>query len=319
MARKLLLTDSATLTQNNDLDLTVFEQFGTVSSFDDLTGDDLIREVRDANIILCNKTPITKQVMDAAPNLEYIGLFATGYNNIDTQEAKRRNIPVCNAGSYSTSAVAQQVFAYILAHYCAVEKYADLVRNGEWIASSTFSMLCCPTDELKDKTIGIIGYGSIGKRVAQIALAFEMNVIVSTRTPQTDPSVRFVTFDELLAESDIITVHCPLTPQSADLFNDRAFSTCKDGAYFINTSRGGVIDENALSRALKSGKLSGAAVDVLKEEPMSADCVLKDAPNLIITPHTAWAPLATRKRLMGIVTDNIRAFLDGAPKNVVNR
>ncbi|MCQ2449472.1 MAG: D-2-hydroxyacid dehydrogenase [Clostridia bacterium] len=315
---KLLLTDCGTLTQNNDLDLTAFSQFGTVVSFENLSGDDLLREVADADIILCNKTPITKAVMDAAPNLKYIGLFATGYNNIDTQEAARRGIPVCNAGSYSTSAVAQQVFAYILSHYSAVEKYADLVRNGGWIDSPTFSMLCCPTDELKDKTIGIIGYGSIGKRVAKIALAFEMNVLVCTRTPQVDENVTFVKFDELLQQSDISTVHCPLTPQSAEMFDEQTFAKCKDGAFFINTARGGIVNEPALTDALKGGKLSGAAVDVLKTEPMTADCVLQNAPNIIITPHTGWAPLATRQRLIDIVVDNLKAFISGIPKNVVN-
>ena len=316
---KLLLTDCATLSHNNDIPLDTFERFGEVVCFDNLLGDELLEQVKDADIILCNKTVIDRQVMEHAKKLKYIGLFATGFNNIDIEYAKQKGITVCNAGSYSTAAVAQQTFAYILAHFSAVERYSALVRQGGWIASPTFSMLCCPTDELYGKTIGLIGYGSIGQKVAQIALAFDMRVLVFTRTPKQAENIEFVSLDTLLEQSDIVSVHCPLNEQSARMFNSEAFSKMKNGAFFVNTARGGVVDEPALLEALKSGKLAGAAVDVLTHEPMREDCVLRDAPNLIITPHTSWAPVTTRLRLLSIVTDNISAFLNGTPKNVVNK
>ncbi|MBQ8793358.1 MAG: D-2-hydroxyacid dehydrogenase [Clostridia bacterium] len=315
---KILIADCATLTQNNDLDITVFEKYGDVVYNKNISRSELLNTVHEYDMILCNKTIIDRVVIESAKKLKFIGLLATGYNNIDITAAKESGITVCNAGSYSTSAVAQQVFAYILNHYNAVNRYNAFVQNGGWQQSPTFSVLCFLTDELKDKTIGIIGYGSIGKRVAEIALAFEMNVLVYTRTPKSDNRVRFTSLDELLKNSDIITPHCPLNEQSKEMFNKETFSKMKDRAFFINTARGGIINEQDLAEALKSGKLSGAAIDVLNHEPMSKDCVLKGVPNLIITPHTAWAPLETRKRLLGIVEDNIKAFLNGTPKNKVS-
>lgn len=315
---KILIADCSTLAQNNDLPITVFQKYGDVVYNKNISRDELLQTASDYDMILCNKTIIDKAVIEKAKKLKYIGLFATGYNNIDIAAARKHGITVCNAGSYSTSAVAQQVFAYILNHYNAVNRYNDYVQNGGWQNSSTFSVLCFPTDELKDKTIGIIGYGSIGKRVAEIALAFEMKVLVYTRTPKDDNRVNFVSLDELLKTSDIVTPHCPLNDKSREMFNKETFDKMKNGAFFINTARGGVVNEQDLADALKSGKLSGAAIDVLNEEPMSKDCVLKGVPNLIITPHTAWAPLATRQRLLGIVEDNVKSFLNGTPKNVVS-
>ncbi len=316
---KIVMTDSATLTQNNDLPLDCFNTLGEVFKYDNLLGDELLEAVKDADAILCNKTIIDKTLIDTAKNLKYVGLFATGYNNVDTEYAKLRGITVCNAGSYSTNAVAQQTFAYILAHFSAVDKYSDLVKKGGWIASPTFSMLCCPTDELCGKTIGIIGYGSIGKKVSEIAKAFDMNVLVYTRTVKDDKTVKFVSFDELLKNSDIVSLHCPLTSENAKMFNSEAFSKMKKSALFVNTARGGLVDEDALYNALKNGVISAAAIDVLTTEPMSENCVLKNAPNIIITPHTAWAPVSTRKRLLNIVFDNLLSFKNGNPKNVVNK
>lgn len=316
---KIVMTDSATLTQNNDLPLDCFNTLGEVFKYDNLLGDELLEAVKDADAILCNKTIIDKTLIDTAKNLKYVGLFATGYNNVDTEYAKLRGITVCNAGSYSTNAVAQQTFAYILAHFSAVDKYSALVKRGGWIASPTFSMLCCPTDELCGKTLGVIGYGSIGKKVSEIAKAFDMNVLVYTRTVKDDKTVKFVTFDELLKNSDIVSLHCPLTNENAKMFNSEAFSKMKKSALFVNTARGGLVDEEALFNALKNGVISAAAIDVLTTEPMSENCVLKDAPNMIITPHTAWAPVSTRKRLLSIVFDNLLSFKNGNPKNVVNK
>ena len=314
---KILIADCATLTQNNDLSLTVFQEYGDVVYNKNISRDELLATVHQYDMILCNKTVIDRAVIQKAEKLKYIGLFATGYNIIDIDCAKAHGITVCNAGSYSTSAVAQQTFAYILNHFNAVNRYDALVKEGGWTNSSCFSVLSLPTDELKDKTIGIIGYGSIGKRVAEIALAFEMRVLVYTRTPKSDNRVKFVSLDELLQKSDIVSPHCPLNSQSEKMFNADTFGKMKDGAFFINTARGGLVDEQALALALMCGKLSGAAVDVLNQEPMSKECALKNAPNITITPHTAWAPLATRKRLLNIVEDNIISYLNGSPKNLI--
>ena len=305
---KIILTDCATLTYNNDVSLECFKQIGDVVYYQGLSREELLEAVKDADIILCNKTVIDREVFEAAKRLKYIGLFATGYNNIDIDEAKRRGVMVCNAGSYSTNAVAQQTFAYILAHYNAIGKYDNFVKEGGWITSITFSKLCFKTYELAGKTIGIIGFGSIGKKVAQLATAFDMKVLVFTRTPCEYPQVEFVDFDTLLQKSDIVTVHCPLNPQSQGLFNESAFAKMKNGAFFINTARGGVLEEKALFDALESGKLSGAAIDVLTVEPMQSDCVLQAAPNITLTPHTAWAPIETRERLIKIVYDNIQVL-----------
>ncbi len=314
---KLLLTDYATLQSNNDLDISVFDRFGTVKKYKNITRTELLNEAADADIILCNKTIIDKEVFAVAKKLQYIGLFATGFNNIDIVEAKKRNIPVCNAGSYSTNAVAQQVFAYILMHYTKIPQYNDFVHGGGWERSPLFSMLEFPCDEICGKTLGIVGYGSIGKTVKKIADAFGMKTVVYTRTVNNDSKTEFVDFDTLLSLSDVVTVHCPLNEQSADMFNGSTFSKMNKGAFFINTARGGVVDEDALYEALESGQLSGAAIDVLKTEPMIKGHPLKNAKNLIITPHTSWAPLTTRQRLTKIVADNINAFLNNQTKNNV--
>ena len=314
---KLLLTDAATVVHENDLPLNVFERFGEVVSYDVISRAELLREVADTEAIFCNKTVIDRAVMEAAPKLKYIGLFATGYNNIDIDCARERQITVCNAGSYSTDAVAQQVFAYLLSFYTRVDEYTRFVRSGGWVTAKVFSAFGLPTDELAGKTIGIFGYGSIGQTVEKIARAFSMRPIVCTRTVRENGSTEFVSFEELLRQSDVLTVHCPLTEQTKLLFSKEVFDHMKTGAFFVNTSRGGVLDESALAEALKSGKLSGAGIDVLTEEPMRADCVLKDVPNLLVTPHTAWAPLSTRKRLLSVVTENFTAFLNGAPQNAV--
>lgn len=315
---KLLLTDSATLKSNNDISLEAFKEFGEVLEYQNITRNELLKEITDTDIILCNKTIINREIFENAKNLKMIGLFATGYNNIDIDLANEYGVTVCNAGSYSTSAVAQQVFAYILNHYSRVVDYSNAVSRGEWINSENFSLLTYPTDELMGKTIGIVGFGSIGKRVSEIANAFEMKVLIYNRSKKQSDIGEFCDLDTLLRKSDIVTVHCPLNKDSERMFKKETFLKMKKGAFFINTARGGVVCENDLLEALRTNHLSGAAVDVLDSEPMRADCPLLKATNLIITPHTSWAPLATRQRLIGIVKDNIRSFLSGTPKNVVN-
>ena len=318
MKLKIVLTDCATVVSNKDIDLTVLERFGDVVYYDETPKDMIAERIADADIVILNKTVIGKSEIDSAKNLKLIALFATGYNNIDVEYAAKRGIAVCNAGSYSTAAVAQHVFAFILNHASGISAYDRSVKDGEWIRSRLFSFFAHPTHELEGKTLGIFGFGAIGSQVAKIALAFGMRVIAYTRTPKMAEGVNFVSFDELLGESDYLTLHCPLTPQTAKIFNAEAFSKMKKTAYFINTARGGVIDEEALANALSAGIIAGAAIDVLTVEPMTDGCPLQDTPNITMTPHIAWAPIETRQRLLGIVCDNIESFLAGNPKNKVN-
>ena len=313
---KIVLTDSITVTKG-DVDLGVFEKYGEVVYYDITPPEKVAERIKDADAVLCNKTLITKEAMESAKKLKYIGILATGYNNVDMEEANRRGITVCNAGSYSTDAVSQQVFAYILNHYNKVSKYADFVNKGGWQESETFAAIAFRTRELAGKKLGIIGYGSIGQKVAQIANAFSMQVLIYTRTPKKDSTVEFVDLDTLLKESDIVTVHCPLNKQSENMFDRETFSKMKTGAYFINTSRGGVLEEDALKDALLCGKLSGAAIDVLNTEPQDKESMLIRLPNLTVTPHIAWAAVESRIRLLNIVEDNLKNYIAGTPKNVV--
>ena len=315
---KIVLTDCATITSNNDLDLSLLEQFGEVVYYGETAPEETAERIKDADVIILNKTVIGKAEIDSAKNLKLIALFATGYNNINVKYAAEKGIAVCNAGSYSTAAVAQHVFALMLERASGVAEYDKAVKDGEWIRSRLFSFFSRPTSELAGKTLGIFGFGAIGAQVARIALAFDMRVIASTRSEKQMDGVEFVSFDQLLAESDYLTIHCPLTDKTSKLFDASAFAKMKNGLYFINTARGGVVDEYALVDALKSGKLSGAAIDVLTVEPMPQGCPLLSAPNITITPHIAWAPLETRERLLSIVCDNLASFFNGTPKNKVN-
>ncbi len=313
---KIVITDASTVT-NGDISLEVFKQFGEVEIFDVTEPDQVAQRVKDADMVICNKTLLKRDNLKDAKNLKYIGLFATGYNNIDLEYTNEAGITVCNAPGYSTEAVAQHTFAFILSILNRVGEYNETVKQGDWIKSRTFSYFPLPLSELSQKTIGIVGYGSIGKRVGDIAKAFNMNILVHNRSKVQDETVTQVTFDELLQKSDIVTLHCPLNKDSENIMNDQAFNKMKDGAVFVNTARGGMVDENALRRALESGKLLGAGVDVLRSEPMDKDCPLFNAPNCYITPHIAWAGVETRTRLLKLVTDNIQAFLDGKAQNTV--
>lgn len=312
---KIILTDAKTVTQG-DLSLKPLEEFGEVIVNELTAYDDIAETVRDADMIICNKTPLNADTLRYASHLRYIGLFATGYNNIDTAYCREHGITVCNAGSYSTDAVCQHTFALILECLNRTGSYNRFVHNGGWKNSSTFSPFVYPLNEISGKTLGIIGYGSIGRAVERAALAFNMKTLKVRRHDEDDPS--FVDLDTLLKKSDIITVHCPLNDSSYRMINAESIAKMKDGAIFINTARGGVMDEQAVADALISGKLAYAGIDVLETEPMDRDCPLCGIDNCIITPHIAWAPMETRIRLMGIVCDNIRAYLSGAPVNVVN-
>lgn len=313
---KIVIPDSKTITAG-DVSFERFNDFGSVEIYP-LSGVSLLPErIKDADIILCNKTPMNEETLGSAKNLRYIGLFATGYNNIDISYVRSRGITVCNAGGYSTDAVAQHTFALILSHCSRISEYNTFVQGGRWITSDVFSPFVYPTTELAGKTLGIVGYGTIGRAVAKAALAFNMNVVFTSRSKKEGFGARQVSLDELVRTSDFVTVHCPLNADSAGMFNKELFSRFKKGAFFINTSRGGTIVEEDLKWALENGVLSGAAVDVLESEPMAADCPLLGVKNLTITPHVAWAPVETRERCVRIVYDNLKAYLSGSPINVV--
>lgn len=312
----IVIPDAKTIT-NGDVSFDCFRDFGHVTQYP-LSGEDLFAaRVENADIVLCNKTPMNEKTLENAKNLRYIGLFATGYNNIDIDYTNSRGITVCNAGGYSTDAVAQHTFALILAHCSRVGEYDSFVQSGGWKNADVFSPFVFDMYELAGKTIGIIGLGTIGSAVAKIALAFGMKVLYASRSEKNMAGVRRVSVEELVSQSDFVTVHCPLNSESARMFDKKMFSQFKKGAYFINTSRGGTVDEAALKWAAESGILSGAAVDVLDTEPMAKDCVLFGVENIVITPHIAWAPQETRQRCVDMVYDNLRAFLNGKPQNVV--
>lgn len=311
---KIVLTDAQTVLDNL-VNADILKQFGEVEEFGLLRYDEVAEKIADADMVVCNKTLLDKNTLRLAKNLKYIGLFATGYNNIDIDYCKEHNIAVCNAGSYSTNAVAQHTFALILEHFNNTANYNKYVQDGRWKRSKTFSPFVYPLSELAGKTLGIVGFGNIGRAVAKIANAFEMRVIAFNRFEKQADGVEFVSFDTLLEESDVVSVHCPLNSESQDMFDKNAFEKMKKGALFVNTARGGVMVEQDLFDALQSEHLGGAAIDTLKVEPMEEDCILMGAKNCIMTPHIAWAPVETRVRLMNIVADNIRAFLDGTPQN----
>ncbi len=294
-----------------------FGKFGTVTLYPSTRTDEVQERIKNAEMVFCNKTLIKADAMKTAERLKYIGVFATGYNNIDTRYAHQNGITVCNAGTYSTDAVVQHTFALILQRYSRVDDYNRFVCDGGWKRSSTFSPFVYDTDEIAGKTLGIIGYGHIGKAVAKVALAFGMNVLVYTGTHERDDTVKFTNLEDLVCCSDIITVHCPLNPRSERMFDKALFAKCKKGAMFINTARGGIVDEKALRWALETEQLSCAAVDTLSVEPMAKDSILFGLKNLVITPHVAWAAHGARKRLLKIILEDIQNYLDGHPNHVV--
>ncbi len=315
---KIAVLDWYTVNISGDIPTSQLEELGDVRIIPLTPPEETAANIGDADIVLCNKVLITKEVMDACPNIKYVGLFATGFNNVDIEYAAKKGIIVCNAGQYSTDAVAQQTFAYILDRYSRIRDYDIAVKNGEWERSPAFSYFPVPTDELAGKTLSIVGFGSIGRKVAEIGSAFGMNIVISTRTQPKDCPYEVTDLYTAAEKADILTFHCPLTDKTAGIVNSELISHMKPSAMLINTSRGGVVNEADLAEALNSGKISAAYVDVLVKEPMSPDTPLKGAKNCIITPHTAWAPLETRKRLVDIVCSNIRAWLSGTPQNKVN-
>lgn len=316
---KIVVLDGYTLCPG-DLRMDALCELGEVSFYDRTPPEEVAARIGDAPVVLTNKARITREVMDACPQLAYIGVLATGYNVVDIAAARARGILVTNVPAYSTQAVAQHTMALLLASMSRVSEYDARVKRGDWSASPDFCFFAGPMEEIAGKTLGIVGFGHIGQAVARAALGLDMRVIVHTRTPKPGfGAVRFVAMDELLAESDVITLHCPLTEQTRGIIGSGAIDRMKDGVRVINTARGPLVDGRAMAGALKSGKVACYMADVMETEPPERDNPLLLAPGTILTPHVAWAARQTRARLMEIAVANVRAYLKGAPCNVVSR
>jgi glycerate dehydrogenase len=272
-------------------------------------------------VLITNKTPLTEEIMKSLPDLKYIGVLATGFNVVDTIAAKKRNIIVTNVPAYSTMSVVQLVFALLLELCHHVQKHSDSVMDGKWTQSPDFSYSDFPLIELSGKTFGIIGFGTIGKKVADIATVFGMDIIASSshHTDQSErKNFRWAEINELLEQADVVSLHCPLTPETKGLINAESLKKMKSSAFLINTSRGPVVVEQDLADALNNGIIAGAGIDVLSSEPPSIDNPLFKARNCIITPHIAWATKGARVRLMDTAVNNLAAFINGKPINVVS-
>ena len=314
---KIVVLDGYTLFPG-DLDMSPLEKLGDVAFYARTPQELIVQRIGDAPIVLTNKAKITRKVMDACPALRYIGVLATGYNVVDIEAACERGIVVTNVPAYSTQAVAQHTLALLLASMSRVHIYDAKVKAGEWNQSPDFCFFAGASQEIAGKTLGIIGFGSIGQAVAKAAAGLGMRVIAHTRTPKTGfDDVQFVPLDELLAQSDFISLHCPLTEKTQNLISGEVIAAMKDGVQVINTARGPLVDESAMAQALKTGKVACFMADVLSTEPPAADNPLLHAPNTILTPHVAWAPLETRARLRDIAVENVRAFMERRPQNVI--
>lgn len=318
---KIVILDGRALNPG-DLSYDCVKEFGEVTLYQHTeTEAEAIARIGDSEIILVNKVPITEAVLAACPKIRLICVQATGYNIVDCGAAAERGITVCNVPSYGTAAVAQFTLALMLELCHRIGHHDQAVHDGKWCRTTNFCFWDSPQMELGGKTLGIIGFGRIGQGVAKLAKAFGMEVLAYSRTPRPgmEDLAAQVDLDTLFAKSDFISLHCPLFKETEKLINAETISKMKDGTYLINTSRGGVLEEQAVADALGSGKLAGAAVDVVSQEPMQWGNPLRTAPNCIITPHMAWAPKESRQRLLDCVVENIRCFLAGHPQNVVNR
>ena len=314
---KITILDRNTLTIG-DLDFSPIEALGEVSYYDALPPEQVVSACQGADVVLINKAEMTKEVIEALPNLKYIGVFATGYNNVDISFARQKGIDVCNVPGYSTDSVAQLVFAFIFSFATSIAKYDAAVHRGEWIHSPTFAFFPYFLSELAGKTLGIVGFGNIGKKVAQIGNAVGMKILIYSRRKYEDCPYEQVDKKTLFREADYLSLNCPLNEGTQNLVCEETLSLMKQTACIINTSRGGVIDSVALANALNCDKIRGAGIDVLVKEPMEKDDPLFTAKNCLITPHIGWASLEARKRLMLEVADNIAAWKNGAAVHVVN-
>lgn len=303
-----------------DISWNRIEELGELTVYPRTAPEEVLQHVGDAEIALTNKTVFDANIIAQLKNTKYIGVLATGYNVVDTKAARERGIVVTNIPAYSTDSVAQMVFAHLLNVSNHVDHYAEETRNGVWSRCPDFCYWNTPLFELAGKTLGIVGLGHIGMKVAQIAQAFGMNVLAYTsKSPDQLPEwIRKTTLDGLLGASDVVSLHCPLTDTTRELMNSASIEKMRDGAILINTGRGPLVNEADVTDALASGKLGAYCADVLSSEPPSASNPLIGVPNAFITPHVAWATLEARLRLMDIAVCNIKSFLAGSPTNVVN-
>lgn len=303
-----------------DLSWDILNQFGDVTVYERTAPEEAAARIGDAEIVLINKTPITAQLLDQCPNLRLVCVQATGYNVVDCDAAKARGVLVCNVPAYGTNAVAQFTFSLLLELCNRVEHHNNLVHAGKWCECPSFCFWDTPQMELADKTIGIIGFGRIGRAVGKIANAFGMKVLAYNRSrcPEGETIGEYVDLDTLLSNSDIVSLHCPLTAETTGLINADTISKMKDGAILLNTARGPLLNEQDVADALSCGKLRSAAVDVVSVEPMLPDNPLLTAPNCIITPHMAWTPVESRQRIIDCTVNSIKGYLHGNPVNTVN-
>ena len=314
---KIVVLDGFVL-ESAELGWQALEALGELTVYDRTPHDKVAERIGNAPYVYTNKTPITSDILAQCPELKFIGVLATGYNVVDIAEATCRGVTVCNVPSYSTDSVAQFTFALLLEICHHVGAHSDAVFNGEWMNSKDFCFWKSPLIELAGKTIGLVGFGRIGQAVAKIAKAMGLKVVYHAKTAKDIPGLRFVTLDELWKESDIVSLHCPLTEETNEMINKTSIAKMKDGVIIINTSRGGLIAEQDLAEALNSAKVYAAAADVVSAEPIKHDNPLLTAKNMILTPHIAWAPKEARVRLMEISVKNLEMFIKGTPINVVD-
>ncbi|MSU69851.1 MAG: D-2-hydroxyacid dehydrogenase [Opitutaceae bacterium] len=319
MDTKITVLDGFTLNPG-DNPWTAVAALGSLTTYDRTSADQIIERAKDADVILTNKTPLSGATLAALPRLKFIGVLATGFNIVDTKAARARNIPVSNVPIYGTDAVAEFVIALLLNFHRQPQLHSDLVKQGEWARRGDFCFWNTPLSELAGQTIGIVGFGRIGRRVGELAAAFNMKVLASDPYHGHPPAYPFIwrEIPELFAESDVVSLHCNLTPENTGMVNQALLGRMKKNAYLINTSRGPLVNETDLAAALNSGRLAGAALDVVSAEPIRDDNPVLRAKNVTLTPHIAWAALAARQRLMKTTADNVAAFLAGKPVNVVN-
>ena len=318
---KIVLLDGEALNPG-DLSWAPLEALGELTVYPRGTNDpeEVIRRIGDAEIVLCNKTPVGRVVFERCPHMRLLCVIATGYNVVDTQAAKEHGVPVCNVPAYGTEMVAQFAIGLLLEVCHHVQLHNEAVHAGEWERCPNFCFWKTPIMELAGKTMGIIGFGRIGRAVGRIAKALGMTVLAtgSRRCPEGEEIAEYVDLQTLLTRSDVISLHCPLFPETEKLINRGTIAQMKDGAILINNSRGGLIDEQDVADALNCGKLRAAAVDVVSVEPIVGSNPLLTAKNCIITPHMSWAATEARARIVDITAANIRAYLAGTPQNVVN-
>lgn len=320
---KIVVLDGYTLNPG-DLDWKGLESLGECTVYDrtSLTDtEEVIQRIGDAEVVYTNKTPLPEKVFEECKNLKFVGVLATGYNVVDIEAAKKRNIPVANIPTYGTAAVGQFAIALLLEICHHIGYHSKVVHEGKWAANPDWCFWDYPLIEMDGKTMGIIGYGRIGQATGRIAQALGMKILAydSYRNPALESDTcHYTDLDEVLSKSDVIALHCPLFPDTEKMINRSTIAKMKDGVIILNNSRGQLINEQDLANALNSGKVAAAGLDVVSTEPIKSDNPLLTAKNCLITPHISWAPKESRKRLMDIAVSNLREFLNGTPKNIVN-